>query len=173
MADTTTAQKEAPWHAAFPATKSNPDSVSKEELLAWLKEGQEGGKDFVLVDLRRTDYEGGTIRGSINLPAQSLYPTIPYLYNLFKAAGIKKVMWYCGEFSFSSLSFRILIFDLGSSQGRGSRAAAWFEDHLDSIGDKSMQSFIMAGGIKGWVGAGEDYINFVDGYEKEAWVKKA
>lgn len=98
MADTTSVPKEAPWHAAFPAPKSSPEPVSKEELLAWLKDGKEGGKDFVLVDLRRTDYEGGTIRGSINLPAQSLYPTIPYLYNLFKAAGTNKVMWYCGKF---------------------------------------------------------------------------
>lgn len=106
MADTTSAPKEAPWHAAFPTAKSSPDSVSKEELLAWLQEGKEGGKDFVLVDLRRTDYEGGTIRGSINLPAQSLYPTIPYLYNLFKAAGTTKVMWYCGKFTFDYLSFR-------------------------------------------------------------------
>ena len=96
MADSTS-PKEAPWHAAFPAPKSSPDSVQKEELLAWLQEGKQGGKDFVLVDLRRNDYEGGTIRGSINLPAQSLYPTIPYLYNLFVAAEIRHVMWYCGK----------------------------------------------------------------------------
>lgn len=36
-----------------------------------------------------------------------------------------------------------------------------------------MQSYIIAGGIKGWVGAGEEYIKFVDGYKKEAWMKKA
>jgi arsenical-resistance protein 2 len=39
--------------------------------------------------------QGGTIRGSINLPAQSLYPTIPALYSVLKAAGVRKVIWYC------------------------------------------------------------------------------
>jgi arsenical-resistance protein 2 len=53
----------------------------------------------VLVDLRRTDYQGGTIHSSINLPAQSLYHTIPSLYGIFKAAGVGTVIWYCGRFS--------------------------------------------------------------------------
>lgn len=48
-----------------------------------------------------TRLQGGTIRGSINLPAQSLFPTMPTLYVLFKAAGVKKVIWYCGEFGLS------------------------------------------------------------------------
>lgn len=74
------------------------------------------GAGFVLVDLRRRGHEvsdanshlrgqmltisclsrsqGGTIRGSINLPAQSLYPTIPALYNIFKAGSLRKVIWY-------------------------------------------------------------------------------
>ncbi len=38
------------------------------------------------------------IRGSINLPAQSLYHTIPALYKLFSAAKVSKVIWFCGEF---------------------------------------------------------------------------
>jgi len=41
--------------------------------------------------------QGGTILGSINLPAQSLYSTIPSLYNIFKAAGVRQVIWYCGK----------------------------------------------------------------------------
>ena len=41
--------------------------------------------------------QGGIIRGSINLPAQSLYPTIPTLYSMFKAAGLRKIIWYCCE----------------------------------------------------------------------------
>ena len=40
--------------------------------------------------------KGGTIHGSINLPAQSLYPTIPALYTLFKKAKVTSVIWYCG-----------------------------------------------------------------------------
>jgi len=45
------------------------------------------------------EVKGGTIRGSINLPAQSLYPTIPTLYALFASAKVKMVIWYCGSYS--------------------------------------------------------------------------
>lgn len=44
-------------------------------------------------------HQGGTIRGSINLPAQSLYTSMPTLYTVFKAAGIRNVIWYCGASS--------------------------------------------------------------------------
>ena len=105
---------EAPWYAAYPVARNqNPASIQRAELLEMLK-FQTAGKDFVLVDLRRADHEvsrtptqyfrnavswshqGGTIRGSINLPAQSLFPTLPTLYTLFKSAGVGKVIWYCG-----------------------------------------------------------------------------
>lgn len=48
---------ELPWHAAYPAPKSAAPSISREELLQWIQDGKQAGKDFVLVDLRRTDYE--------------------------------------------------------------------------------------------------------------------
>ncbi len=116
---------EVPWHATFPSPKTVAGAVSRDDVLQWL---QEGKSDFVLVDLRRTDCEvstivfsglpflflllkitlqkslltwtvkGGMIRGSINLPAQSLYHTIPALYKLFRAANVAKVIWFCGEF---------------------------------------------------------------------------
>lgn len=41
--------------------------------------------------------QGGTIRGSLNLPCQSLYPTRPALYTLLKSGGVENVIWYCGE----------------------------------------------------------------------------
>jgi arsenical-resistance protein 2 len=88
---------EAPWHAAFPAPTATPGGVSAEEFLGWLKSGEKKvGRDYVLVDLRRNDYKGGTIKTSINLPAQTLYPNIPALYEIFKSAGVKQVLWYCG-----------------------------------------------------------------------------
>lgn len=53
-------------------------------------------KDFLLVDVRRNDWEGGTIATSVNLPAQSFYHTRSGVYQLCKQAGIKKVIFYCG-----------------------------------------------------------------------------
>lgn len=61
---------ETPWHAAYPEPRNkNPDSISREKLLQRLEAGQESGKDFLLVDLRRTDYEVSvcTLNTSIQL----------------------------------------------------------------------------------------------------------
>lgn len=41
--------------------------------------------------------KGGTIRGSINLPAQSVYNSLPTLLNICKASKIDTVVWYCGK----------------------------------------------------------------------------
>jgi hypothetical protein len=102
---------EIPWHASYPAPRTVAPSLSRQELLQWFREGKRAGTDFVLVDLRRTDFEvcrgitvdihaditqGGTIQGSLNLPAQSLYPTIPTLYSLLSNGTVKHVVWYCG-----------------------------------------------------------------------------
>jgi hypothetical protein len=50
----------SPWHAAFPSPgNTTPKSISRSELLHCLQAGQRPGKDFLLVDLRRADFEVG------------------------------------------------------------------------------------------------------------------
>ncbi|TFA97862.1 hypothetical protein CCMA1212_010424 [Trichoderma ghanense] len=141
-----------PWHAAYPTPDTVVKATSREEVLELMKQG---AKDYILVDLRRADHEGGLIRGSINLPAQSVYPSIPTLYRLLKAAGIVKVIWYCA-----------------SSRGRGPRAAAWFDDYLAKCGEADMQSLILSGGIKGWVKAGDEYVSWMDEYDASVWTRE-
>jgi hypothetical protein len=48
---------EKPWHAAYPAPGTTAAAITRETLLSWMLEGKVAGKDFVLVDLRRTDFE--------------------------------------------------------------------------------------------------------------------
>ncbi|EPS27613.1 hypothetical protein PDE_02557 [Penicillium oxalicum 114-2] len=151
---TDTASAELPWHAAYPAPKSTVPSLPRNQLLHWFQNGKQPGRDFVLVDVRRTDFEGGTIRGSINLPAHSLYPTLPGVYALLSQSGVKQVIWYCG-----------------SSNGRGPRAANWFADYLAEKQDTSMQSLILEGGIKGWAAAGAEYTAWMDDYDPNVWTK--
>ena len=53
-----TSQEPPPWHASFPAPRqANPPAVSSAEVLEWFQAGKIPGKDFLLVDLRRTDHE--------------------------------------------------------------------------------------------------------------------
>ncbi|OAG08882.1 uncharacterized protein CC84DRAFT_1087078 [Paraphaeosphaeria sporulosa] len=78
------------WYDAFPAPKTTAALLSREAALASLSSSH-----LLVVDVRRTDYEGGTIRGSINLPAQSFYMNTAVLYDLCKRAGVKQVAFYC------------------------------------------------------------------------------
>ena len=51
-------QEESPWYAAYPAARTKqPAQISRAELLQLIKDGQVAGKDFVLIDMRRMDYE--------------------------------------------------------------------------------------------------------------------
>ncbi|KAL1844205.1 hypothetical protein VTJ49DRAFT_3861 [Mycothermus thermophilus] len=168
-----------PWYAAYPAPKSEVVTISRDEVLALLKSAAasspEKKRDFVLVDLRRNDFEGGTIRGSVNLPAQSLPLTLPSVYELLKAAGMTRVIWYCDARHELSVGVMDLINSsiIGSSTGRGSRATGWMADHIASVGDKEMQSLALAGGIKGWAAAGGEFVEWMDGYDAAVWDKSA
>lgn len=50
---------EVPWHAAFPSPKKQePGAMTCGEVLKMMKDsGSEAGKDYLLVDLRRTDHQ--------------------------------------------------------------------------------------------------------------------
>lgn len=54
---TTPAENEKPWHAAYPPPVLSAAVIKREELLGWVNEGKVAGRDYVLVDLRRVDYE--------------------------------------------------------------------------------------------------------------------
>lgn len=61
----------------------------------------------------------------------------------------------------------------GSSKGRGNRAASWFADYVAEH-DKSdcpIQSVALVQGIKGWVGAGPNFISKVSEFEAKLWRK--
>jgi len=58
----------------------------------------------------------------------------------------------------------------GSSRGRGNRAAGWFGDHIaEHDGDAHMQSLVLLDGVKGWATAGEEYVQWMDGYDATLW----
>ncbi|KAJ5085554.1 hypothetical protein N7532_010325 [Penicillium argentinense] len=141
-----------PWHTAYPTPKSQAATLPRQEVLGWLRGEKVVGRDFLLIDVRRDDFEGGTIHGSLNLPAQSFYTTMSTLYALVKSSGVKTVVFYCG-----------------SCCGRGPRAAGWFADYLNDKEDFSLQSVILEGGIKGWVKAGSEYTALIDGFDASVW----
>lgn len=58
---------------------------------------------------------------------------------------------------------------VGTSRGRGNRAAGWFADYIAEQGDTVMRSCTLEDGIKGWALAGEEYVELMDEYCKAVW----
>lgn len=145
--------QEIPWHAAYPEPRPGaPATISCSALLQRFEMGQQAGKDFLVIDTRRNDHDGGFIRGSLNLPAQSLYPSLSTLLSMVKAARYPLVIWHCQ-----------------SSKGRGTRAANWFRDLLEDEKIDTIQSVILEGGIKAWARAGPAYVKLMNEYDQTYW----
>jgi arsenical-resistance protein 2 len=109
--------------------------------------------NILIIDTRRTDYSGGSIRGSLNIPAQGFWWNRGALYELAYKADIEWVVFTCG-----------------SSNGRGPRTAGWFLEHVrNTVGDENMQVAVLEGGVKGWVKEGKEYTALMDGFEESYW----
>ncbi|KAL6889442.1 Rhodanese-like domain-containing protein [Trichoderma longibrachiatum] len=121
----------------IPPPNVSCDVVEPAEVHSWLEQhkaaGKDAQKDFLLVDVRLNEWQGGTITTSINLPAQSFYQAREMVYMLSKQAGVKKVVFYCG-----------------SCGTRGPKCAGWFQEYLNSVGETDMKALILKGGFKGW-----------------------
>jgi hypothetical protein len=98
---TQAAQEDKPWWAAFPEYKSSCPQIEASEVKVLLEAdaaaGASAARKFLLVDVRRTDWEGGTVATSLNFPAHTLYQTRPVIYRLCKQAGIEHIIFYCGK----------------------------------------------------------------------------
>ncbi|OAQ62570.1 rhodanese-like domain-containing protein [Purpureocillium lilacinum] len=141
------------WFAAYPPpTNLQSKTVTREDLRQWILKGEGKGQDFIIVDVRRDDHQGGTIKGAINLPAQTIYSAIPTLYALFKAAGVKKAIWTCT-----------------TSRKRGNWVAGWFADFITEMGDSNMESYALFEGLLGWAIAGKDFTDLMEDYDEEVW----
>ncbi|GAA5907829.1 uncharacterized protein JCM6883_001906 [Sporobolomyces salmoneus] len=132
--------EEKPWHAAFPTPRSSLNdgtlsSITTAELREKIKQQSDLSKrDFLVVDVRRTDFEDGFIRGAVNLPAHSFYPTLDSLVPFLS-------------------SYKQVIFHCQSSSGRGPRTAAWYQDKLNDLGvsPEKSEGVVLTGGIKAWI----------------------
>jgi len=57
MSTADSAPAPAPWYAAYPAPKSEVVTISRDVVLEMLKSTPVEKRDFILVDLRRNDFE--------------------------------------------------------------------------------------------------------------------
>lgn len=65
------ASEDKPWHASFPAPRLTPIPhfpPQRAQMILSMKIAS-----LLIIDVRRTDYAGGSIRGSLNIPAQGFW----------------------------------------------------------------------------------------------------
>lgn len=92
--DASAAASPPPWYPSFSTPQHTAPLISRDEVLSNLL-----SLELLLVDVRRADYEGGAIKGSLNLPAHSFHMNRGVLYDLCKRAGAKNIAFYYGEFA--------------------------------------------------------------------------
>ncbi|PVG01339.1 Rhodanese-like protein [Serendipita vermifera] len=131
-----------PWHASLPQPVSKPERISCEELKALMEGDLINGKDYIVVDVRRTDFEDGFIKGALNLPAHSFYQTLPAIVAIL--GHIPRVIFHCNNCG---------------PTGRGPRTAGWYADKIAEIQGKST-ALVLEGGIKQWLARYRDAPEF-------------
>ncbi len=69
MATASITSPPSPWHAAYPAPRNTPATIRREDVLDMIKQSAEtSSRDYILVDLRRNDYEV-TLITTLQLPS--------------------------------------------------------------------------------------------------------
>ncbi|KAJ7236213.1 Rhodanese-like domain-containing protein [Mycena rebaudengoi] len=129
------------WFAAFPNPTAQPGSITPAELPTLMRE-KDIIKDYLVIDVRRTDFEEASIVNALNLPAQSFFQSLPAIVALLSPVPL-------------------VIFQCNSCKpgGRGPRAAGWYQDAIDAKGISTSQALVLEGGIRAWITAyGEDEV---------------
>ena len=92
------------WFQNWPEPRSTAEVIPRDRIfriMHHIGDFLNGGP--LLIDVRRTDYEGGKIRGSLNVPAQGFFMNMAVLFKLCRDAGIDRVIFYCGMFGIGVL----------------------------------------------------------------------
>ncbi|KAF8326073.1 uncharacterized protein EI90DRAFT_3071408 [Cantharellus anzutake] len=125
---------EIAWHAKLPTPSFDARRVEPEYLVDLMRNPQlKAGVDYIVVDVRRQDFEHVAISNAINLPAHSFYPTLPTATTILSRIPI--VVFHCGACGAIS---------------RGARVAGWYKDELERRGipPQVSEALILEGGIK-------------------------
>ncbi|KAG2156959.1 S-adenosyl-L-methionine-dependent methyltransferase [Suillus bovinus] len=120
------------WWDAYPK-----DYLTSDEVASLLRDPD--CSDYAIIDVRENDRVGGHVLGSVQWRADTFASSLDKFYDEYGKT--KQVVFYCG-----------------SSKGRGSRCAAWYQDHLNSRGNTESKACVLEGGYNGW-----RYPDLVDG----------
>ncbi|KAG7088198.1 hypothetical protein E1B28_012215 [Marasmius oreades] len=128
---------------ALAALIKNPDKVAK--------------KDYLVVDVRDDDYEGGNIKGSLNLPSQDFLMNVDTLVKDTK--DVKMVIFHCSL-----------------SQVRGPKAARIYRETRQNVlgeGESSPTDvFILRDGFSQFQVKYKDDPELVENWDENVWASE-
>mmetsp|Transcript_36714 Transcript_36714/g.59325 ORF Transcript_36714/g.59325 Transcript_36714/m.59325 type:complete len:145 (-) Transcript_36714:735-1169(-) len=108
-------------------------NVSAEELATWLLDKRKStSKGLAIVDCRDGDYDGGHIKGAMNVPSLVFDERLDSLIK--KTSSSEKVVFHCMY-----------------SQQRGPKCASAFASRLSELNPQSRQEvYVLRGGFQGF-----------------------
>ncbi|KAG1731568.1 S-adenosyl-L-methionine-dependent methyltransferase [Suillus lakei] len=120
------------WWDAYPK-----DNLTSSEVASLLRDPDRS--DYAIIDVRENDRVGGHVLESVQWRADAFAGSLDKFYDEYGKT--KQVIFYCG-----------------SSKGRGSRCAAWYQDYINGKGNTESKACVLEGGYHGW-----RYPDLVDG----------
>ncbi|KAL0088159.1 Rhodanese-like domain-containing protein [Phycomyces blakesleeanus] len=108
-------------------------------------------KDYVIVDVRDLDYEGGHIPGAVNVPAHELMDKANTLVEEYK-------------------DVPLVIFHCALSQVRGPKSARIYNETKSLLKPESTQQVkILRGGFEGWHAKFKQDQSLLESYDPAVW----
>ncbi|OZJ02167.1 hypothetical protein BZG36_05240 [Bifiguratus adelaidae] len=123
-----------------------------EELARLIRDKSKiSGKDYVVIDVRDDDYEGGHITGSKHFASGSLSSTMPEIINLYSQVPV--VYFHCTL-----------------SQVRGPKSARMYKEALDLNGVRTDQTVkVLRGGFSQWQAKYRKEPGLIEDYNPRYW----
>lgn len=131
---------------------SVPVFAEPEELMDLVRDTtKKAGKDYVIVDVRGDDYDGGHIPGAINVPANQMYDKANDLISEYK--DVPKIYFHCAL-----------------SQVRGPKSARIYSETMNNLGVQTDQKVkILRNGFEGWHAKYRKEEDLIEDYDKSVW----
>ncbi|KAF9436255.1 hypothetical protein BGZ76_004483 [Entomortierella beljakovae] len=108
------------------------------------------GKDYLVIDVRGEDHNGGHVAGSLNFPLDKLPERLPELIK--EHSNVPQLYFYCGQ-----------------SQKRGPQGASiWAEGQSEELAAKQ-QVNVLKGGFVEWQRKHKGDKNLIENYDEEYW----
>ncbi|ORX44791.1 Rhodanese-like protein [Hesseltinella vesiculosa] len=126
--------------------------VDSEELAALVRDKSKvSGQDYLVIDVRGDDFEGGHIPGVVNIPASKLMDSASDVIQ--KYSKVPVVYFHCAL-----------------SQVRGPKCARIYNEYkaLQGIEDEQ-QVKVLRGGFEGWQEKYRNQKDLLEDYDEERW----